>query len=753
MSREGLNPLVAGIVVLMLGLGVTAALFDSARHRQEERLEREFEATVDQFHNLLVRTIEGYVDALYALAGLFEASETVTSGEFAHYARTTLDRNPGMLAIGWAPAYDDTALAAANALVRAYGAEGVRDPATLEPLSGRQDHDIVPMLYVAPEELQGLIGLDLAGDLERRTALSWARDSGGPAATAPVRLLEPVSDAFGVLMYHPVIRGPSPAYSVVERRARLAGYVGVGLDIATVMRLQMADFAAGKLNIRIMDAGVPARDGLLYADPEGFDPAALGPGAPDGLRVERRQLAVPARGWSVTYAPSEAFVGGLSSNEARMILVVGTLLSAMAAVYIMREGHRRARVEAEVRERTAALRRANAALREGEQRFRSLFDNMRDIIFCRGAEGGGRFGYDTEGTYIYGRDARAISGAVDGDRIDLDLWYRSIHADDRAAYEQAERRRKAEGRDFTLEYRLHHPETGELRWIRETAWLVADTESGRTFFDSYIIDVTEERRLQEQLRQAKTQAEEANRAKSEFLANMSHEIRTPLNAILGFSEAMKLGIFGSLGNDRYGEYAEHIYASAEHLLSLINDLLDLSKVEAGKLELDAEPIDLTDAIAEALRLVAPRAQAEEVDLHQAVPRALPRLLADRRIVRQVLLNLLTNSVKFTPSGGRVRVSAGMTHDGALWIAVGDTGVGIAERDIPKVLEPFGQAAYNRGSNERGTGLGLPLARSLVEAHDGTLSLTSQVGRGTIVTVTFPAARVVDAGMELVSSGD
>jgi len=745
-SREGLNPLIAGLVVLLLGLGVTGTLFGGALDRQSDRLEREFSATVDQFHNLLARTLERYVDALYAMAALFEASDTVTGGEFEHFARTALSRNPSMVAVTWAPAYAGDDVDAARALIRAYGGRDVLAPGSLEPLDGPWHRAVVPLLYISPNRLDDLVGVDLAASAARRTALTWARDSGGPAATAPVRLFDPASDAFGVVMYHPVTDGPAPARTVAERRARLAGFVGVGLDIRAVMHLHTADFAAGALNLRIVDAGVPAGRGLLYAEPAGFDGTAAG-----GLPVEVRQLAVPARGWSVTYAPSASFVAGLRSGEPWMILVVGTALSVMAAVYIMREGRRRTLVEAEVRERTAALRRANAALREGEQRFRSLFDNMRDIVFCRGAEGGGRFGYDGEGAYVYGRDARAISGAVDGDRLDIDLWYTSIHADDRPAYEQAERRRKTEGRDFTLEYRLHHPETGELRWIRETAWLVVDSESGRTFYDSYIIDVTEERRLQEQLRWAKTQAEQANRAKSEFLANMSHEIRTPLNAILGFSEAMKLGIFGALGNGRYGEYAEHIYASAEHLLSLINDLLDLSKVEAGKLELDDEPVDLHEAIAEALRLVAPRAEAETVSLHHAVPRSLPPLLADRRILRQILLNLLSNSVKFTPAGGRVRVSAGIGHDGALWIAVGDTGVGIAEGDIPKVLEPFGQAAYNRGSADRGTGLGLPLARSLVEAHGGSLSLTSQVGRGTIVTVTFPAGRVVASNPPVASA--
>ena len=278
-------------------------------------------------------------------------------------------------------------------------------------------------------------------------------------------------------------------------------------------------------------------------------------------------------------------------------------------------------------------------------------------------KGQDRFGYDREGSIIYGRDAPKLTGAVDGDNFALDVWYESIHPDDRPAYEAAERRRKEEGRDFSLDYRLIHPVTGELRWMRETAWVVEDPETGQTFFDSYILDITDERRIADQLREAKTEAERASRAKSEFLANMSHEIRTPLNAILGFSEAMRMEIFGPMGNARYADYAGHICDSAEHLLSLINDLLDLSKVEAGKLELEETAIDPAAVVEEACRLVSAAAADNGVALLRRLPDQSPALWGDRRLVRQVLLNLLTNAVKFTPAAGRVTVSVSTEEDG------------------------------------------------------------------------------------------
>ncbi len=254
-------------------------------------------------------------------------------------------------------------------------------------------------------------------------------------------------------------------------------------------------------------------------------------------------------------------------------------------------------------------------------------------------------------------------------------------------------------------------------------------------------DVSESYRAEVELRAAKEEAEVASRAKSDFLAGVSHELRTPLNAIIGFSEVMQNEMFGPIGNSHYREYATDIHESGHHLLSLINDILDLSKIEAGKFELHEETVTVTDTIEAALRLVRQRAEKKGLELTRAVAPRLPQLYADGRALKQVLLNLLTNAVKFTPQGGRVTIGANLGPGGELVLTVADTGVGMSAEDLEQALTPFGQAESDIARDQEGTGLGLPLTKHLVELHGGSLTIESAPGAGTTIRATFPAQRL------------
>ena len=244
------------------------------------------------------------------------------------------------------------------------------------------------------------------------------------------------------------------------------------------------------------------------------------------------------------------------------------------------------------------------------------------------------------------------------------------------------------------------------------------------------------RRNQETLIAAKDAAEAANRAKSEFLANMSHELRTPLNAIIGFSTIMRNGTFGQL-SEKYAEYASMVCDSGTHLLAIINDILDLAKAESYKLELREEDIDIARVIALSSTIVREMADKAGVNYDVTIAEVLPHVRADSAKLRQILINLLGNAVKFTPSGGKVSLSAAATADGGLQFRIADTGIGIPQDKIAVAMSPFGQVDSGLSRRYDGTGLGLPLTKRLVELHGGTFELTSESGKGTIVTVRLP----------------
>jgi two-component system cell cycle sensor histidine kinase PleC len=249
----------------------------------------------------------------------------------------------------------------------------------------------------------------------------------------------------------------------------------------------------------------------------------------------------------------------------------------------------------------------------------------------------------------------------------------------------------------------------------------------------------------EQSDELRIRAETASNAKSEFLAVMSHELRTPLNAILGFTEIMKLRLFGALGSERYTCYVEDIHESAKHLLNIVTDILDHSKAEVGKLQLEEAPIELVPILDECLRLMRGWAGEEGVRLTFSVVSAdAPGVYGDARLVKQVFFNLLSNAIKFTPAGGTVSVSLEAESDGRLSVKFTDTGIGIAESDLSSVLEPFVQIESAFARKHGGTGLGLPLVKRIMNLHDGDLSLASKLGAGTTATVWFPAERILRA---------
>ncbi|MEJ0062450.1 MAG: ATP-binding protein [Alphaproteobacteria bacterium] len=426
-----------------------------------------------------------------------------------------------------------------------------------------------------------------------------------------------------------------------------------------------------------------------------------------------------------------------------IVIFAGMLLTLALVVYII--GNREyqddtagltrslQRTNRQLQERIAAEEKMALALRESERKYRAIFDNA-GIGICQISIEGQWLKVNKTLARMMGYDGpqdvlRLQPGLTDGLFVDPGIWRRFLGTLDRQD-EQA---------DF--EVAIKRP-NGPPIWVNMRGHIARDDGGTALYYECTMYDVTRRRMTELALITAKEQADFANRSKSEFLANMSHELRTPLNAIIGFSEIIKNQLFGVEGIPQYVEYAKDIYDSGELLLALINDILDMSKIEAGKRALSETALDVERVIQACVRLVISRAKAANLNLTVNVPKDFPPVRAEERALKQILTNLLTNAVKFTPEEGEVTVGAHIDPQGRMCFAVADTGIGIAPEDIATALAPFGQIESVLSRKTQGTGLGLPLTKALVELHGGELKIESALGKGTTVTVTLPPERVV-----------
>ena len=361
-----------------------------------------------------------------------------------------------------------------------------------------------------------------------------------------------------------------------------------------------------------------------------------------------------------------------------------------------------------------------------QEQYRAMTRAASDIIVFRTIKGEVLFASEAL-ERVTGRTAR---------EIDRGAFMSFVHPDDVDNARQVNIV-PAPGESHTATYRVQHRD-GHYLWLESVVRAIYDEATGRVLnIVAVSRDISARKAHELEIEAAQKRAEAANKAKSTFLANMSHELRTPLNAILGFSELMREQLFGPLGDARYGEYANLIHSSGRHLLDLITDMLDMAKIEAGKMTLAPENLSLSELLDDCLRILRNQAERGGVAVTHRI-RGNPALHADRRAVKQVLLNLLSNAIKFTPPQGKVEVSAWTSRRRA-HVRFRDTGIGISAEDLARLGNPFEQVRANPMHAQGGTGLGLALVKALVDKHGGTFTMESRLGAGTAVTVDFPLA--------------
>lgn len=381
-------------------------------------------------------------------------------------------------------------------------------------------------------------------------------------------------------------------------------------------------------------------------------------------------------------------------------------------------------------------RRAERALSEAEKKYRAIVENAASGIYQ----------VTPEGHYLSANPAMArILGYESAEEILRDV--RNVNMDIYFNGRERERNLRDAVRSGSVNTEAQvRCKSGNIIWVQENLRAVKDDEEQLIFFEGSLEDITQRKETEIALRGAKVDSDLANRAKSEFLANMSHELRTPLNAIIGFSDIIRTQAFGAVGSAEYLEYARDINESGKRLLQVINDILDVSRIEAGERQLNEGVVDLHKLLLSSLDLLGSKIEANRMIISNHIREDGPKVIGESHAIKQMLINLLSNAVKFTPEGGRISIDADVDDFDQMHISVTDTGIGLTDEEIEKALSPFGQVDAALNKAESGTGLGLTLVQSLMSLHGGSFELFSQKGIGTTATLIFPPKRVSHSGV-------
>jgi PAS domain S-box-containing protein len=733
------------------GVLLSVFLFFIIRGWEEKNLRNELGNLALERVEILQNKMLGSLEVLHSVAAFYSANGDISRHDFHQFVADARTRHPELQGLSWDPCVSDAQRVDFEAAARRDGFPNFKFSemnAEGKLVAAGQRREYVPVYFEQPfEKNEAAMGFDLTSNPQRKAALDKARDTGQPAATMPIRLVQETADQMGFLVLMPIYRG---AHDTLEqRRENLTGFASAVFRIGDLVGSAWKNLMRDDVGVQIVDTNA-VQDGV----------SELG---------VHQTLNVAGATWDVFFRPTPRYLAAHSLRQSWAALAAGLMITTLLAAYVYRGMRRTAEIERRVAERTAELsnevterQRIEEALRKAEKKYRGIFENSIEGIFQTTRDGhyisanpalARIYGYASPAQLMAGLDD--IGGKLYVDPCRRDEFMRIV-------------KEHGEVSDFESQVRRSD---GTVIWISEKARAVQDEHGAVLYYEGAVEDITERKRAAETLKKAHHElelrvaertaelaksnealqdeiierkraedaAEAASRAKSTFLAHMSHEIRTPLNAILGYAQILQRD--QKLTQDQR-RAVETIATSGNHLFGLIDDVLDISKIEAGRMELQCANFDLNSLIKRLESMFRHRCQQKGIRL--AVENSLPKscwIYGDEGKLRQVLINLLGNAVKFTESG-EVLLKAGAQQNDSYLFEVHDTGIGIEKEEQAAVLQPFQQGSG--GSRKGGSGLGLAISKRTVELMGGTLEFTSRPGTGSCFYFTVPLSAGIGA---------
>jgi PAS domain S-box-containing protein len=705
-------------------LSISSAWMMSERDKRNVMLR--LETTVEARSSLLHHGIQLRLSALKPLASAFAVDASLDPQAFQAFLLKALPRIHGLRQVNWLPRISD--------------------------LNETADHQ-------AP-------GADYWTNPQMRTLTARARDSGQPVVSAPDIFDLRNEDRPEILVIQPIYSDWETPVSVTDRRRKLIGFVTGRIDVQEMIETSLFDLSApAGLDMYFFDTGTQGAAELLHVHQSRLRQEQLTPIPTAQLRdgtYWEININLGSRNWSVVFRRSQSGLPILETQTAWAILIGGLVITFLITCIMLSTKRRNRKIGelvGEISQTNVNLKSEIEERVETEKKFRKLIEAAPDAtLVCD--RYGGIVHINAQAEELFGYSKIELLGQ----KIEILMpeRFRGGHHLHRAGFYQNSQTRPMganlelravtkSGREFPAEIGLGPIGSGD-------DWLVSTSIRDMTQRNIYEDELNRAREQAETqasdleelnvtLTVARDQAEAAVRAKSEFLTLMSHELRTPLNAVLGFSQILRAESFGPLGNPKYREYVDNIVSSGQHLLELIGNILDLTKFDSGSLLLDEEIVDVGDLVVQMVSILKERALSGGVNLTYDLGDNLLCLRGDPRKLKHILACLIANGIKFTETAGEVSVAVWCREDSGLVVQVRDTGIGMEPKDISKALAPFGQVDSAMTRQYEGSGLGLPLAKALVELHGGSLDLQSNPGVGTTVTIRFPARRIVPAAPE------